>query len=96
MVLKIIFQVLYVGTIFIEVLLSIRFILKLIGANAAVPLISWIYGVTGVFLSPVRGIILDEFKVFGITIELVTILMIFLLTLVAYALFEIIKALSRQ
>lgn len=94
MVLQIVFQVLYVIVILIESLLSIRFILKLIGANASVGLISWLYSVTDTILTPLRGVIVDQVSLWGITIELTTLLMIFLLTLVAYALFEIIKALQ--
>lgn len=94
MILQIVFQVIYVIVIIAEVLLSIRFILSLIGANATVPLISWIYSTTDVILAPVKGVITNSISFWGITIELTTLLMIFFLTLVAYALFEIIKALE--
>ncbi len=94
MILKVVFQILYILLIFIESLLSIRFILKLIGATSGVPLVSWIYSFTDVILSPIRGITTDSFSFWGITIEIGTLLMILLLTLLAYAFYEIIKALK--
>lgn len=94
MFLQIVFQILYVIVIVIESLLSIRFVLKLLGANASVGIISWLYGITEAILSPLRGVIMDQVTLWGITIELTTLLVIFILTLIAYALFEIIKALE--
>lgn len=40
----------------LEVLLLVRFTLKLFGANAGQPLASAIYGVTELFVAPFRGI----------------------------------------
>ena len=40
----------------VEVLLLIRFVLKLLGANADQALVSLIYGVTDPFIAPFRGI----------------------------------------
>ena len=40
----------------LEVLLALRVILKLIGANAASPFAHLLYGVTGVFLVPFAGL----------------------------------------
>jgi len=94
MFLKVVFQILYTLLIFIESLLSIRFILKLIGASASVPLVNWIYSATNVILSPVRGIVIDSISFWGITIEISTLLMLFFLTLIAYGFYEIIKALK--
>ncbi|WKZ30003.1 MAG: YggT family protein [Candidatus Dojkabacteria bacterium] len=94
MFLQIVFQILYVIVIILESLLSIRFVLKLLGANANVGIISWLYNLTETILSPLRGVIMDEVTLWGITIELTTLLVIFILTLIAYALFEIIKALE--
>lgn len=91
---QIVFQILYIAVIIIESLLSIRFILKLIGANGNIGLIAWLYNVTDVIIAPLRGVIIDSISFWGITIEITTILMIFLLTLIAYGLFEIIKALD--
>jgi uncharacterized protein YggT (Ycf19 family) len=40
----------------LEVLLLLRFILKLFGANATQPLVSWLYGVTEPLVRPFQGI----------------------------------------
>jgi len=41
----------------IEILLGLRFMLKLIGANAASGFGSFIYGVTGIFVAPFTGLL---------------------------------------
>lgn len=41
----------------IEILLGVRFMLKLIGANAASGFGSFIYGVTGIFVAPFTGLL---------------------------------------
>ena len=41
---------------FIELLLGLRFILLLLGANAASPFVSWIYSWSGPFSAPFAGI----------------------------------------
>ncbi len=41
----------------LEILLGIRFVLHLIGANAASGFATFIYGITGVFVAPFNGLI---------------------------------------
>jgi uncharacterized membrane protein len=41
----------------LEILLGLRFLLKLIGANAASGFGSFIYGVTGIFVAPFTGLL---------------------------------------
>ena len=41
----------------LEILLGIRFVLQLIGANAASGFATFIYGITGVFVAPFNGLI---------------------------------------
>lgn len=40
----------------LEAMLALRFVLKLIGANAASPIAAFIYGFTGLFLFPFAGL----------------------------------------
>lgn len=47
--------VLYVAGV-IEILLLFRFILKILGANPGSTFVSFIYGISGIFESPFRGI----------------------------------------
>jgi hypothetical protein len=45
---------LFVGTV--EVILGLRFLLKLFGANGGNGFVSWVYEMSGVLLDPFRGI----------------------------------------
>lgn len=40
----------------VEVILGLRFLLKLFGANASNGFVSWVYEMSGVLLDPFRGI----------------------------------------
>jgi hypothetical protein len=49
-------QLIWLGLGLLEALLALRVMLKLVGANAASPFASLLYGVTGAFLVPFAGL----------------------------------------
>lgn len=55
----------------VGVLLGLRFILKLFGANSSIEIVNWIYQTSGDILSPFRGIFPTE-NVNGFVIEFST------------------------
>lgn len=87
-------QIIYTFLIIIETLLSLRFILKLINVGNQVGIIAWLYNTTDKILSPFIGIVSDSVNFFGFTIELTTLLVLFILSIISYAVYEIIKAYS--
>lgn len=49
-------QIIYYILVVIEVLLALRFLFYLFGANPESPFIGFIYGLSGIFVSPFKGI----------------------------------------
>lgn len=94
MFLRVVVQICYALLIIMEALLSLRFILKLFNVPGTVPIVAWLYGGTDPLLYPLRGIVPDAFVFLGFTIETITLLALFIITVFAYAAYEIIKALS--
>ena len=50
-------RIIWSALVFLEILLSVRFMLKLIGANAESGFAVFIYGVTGLFTAPFTGLL---------------------------------------
>ncbi len=50
-------QFVWLILVIIEIILGLRFLLHLIGANPSAPFASWIYGISGVFLWPFIGLV---------------------------------------
>jgi uncharacterized protein YggT (Ycf19 family) len=87
-------QIGYTFLVIVETLISLRFILKLINVQPVAKIVAWLYSITDKMLSPFTGIVPESVKFLGFTIELTTLLVIALISLCAYALYEIIKAYS--
>ncbi|MFZ6022281.1 MAG: hypothetical protein ACOYT9_02305 [Patescibacteria group bacterium] len=87
-------QIVYTILVIIETLLSLRFILKLINIGNQVGIIAWLYITTDKILRPFLGIVTDSVVFWGFTIELTTLLVLFILSVISYAVYEIIKAYS--
>lgn len=87
-------QIVYTILVIIETLLSLRFILKLINIGNQVGIIAWLYNTTDKLLRPFLGIVSDSVVFWGFTIELTTLLVLFILSVISYAVYEIIKAYS--
>jgi uncharacterized protein YggT (Ycf19 family) len=75
----------------LEILLAFRFILKLTGANSYNSFVSLVYGITGVFILPFRGI-------FGSTgaFEPSTLIAIAVYAIVAWGIVKLLSVLSGE
>ena len=73
-------QVIWLLLGILETLLALRFVLKLIAANPASPIATFIYGVTGLFLLPFSGLTATP-SAGGMVLELST-----MIAMVVYAL----------
>ncbi len=74
----------------IEALLVIRFILKLLGANAASGFVSGIYAVTEPLMAPFRGIFATP-SAQGSVLEWSTIIAMIIYALVAYGIVQLLR-----
>lgn len=92
MLLKLIAQIGYTVLVILEMLLSLRFVLKFINVPAQAKLVVWLYSITDKILSPFMGIVTESVKLWGFTIDLTTLFAIFILSIFSYGLYEIIKA----
>jgi hypothetical protein len=78
---------------FIEVLIAIRFVLKLLAANTAAGFVQAIYGVSGVFMAPFNAILGTQ-QVAGATFEWSALIAIAIYALVAWGAVALIQAVS--
>ena len=76
----------------LEVLLLVRFTLKLLGANAEQPLVSAIYGITEPLVGPFRGIFAQTAGT--PVVEIATILSIIFFVLLAALIVAIVRAVT--
>jgi len=77
----------------IEVLIAVRFVLELLGANAEAGFVKFIYGFSGVFMAPFNAI-LGTAKVAGATFEWSALLAIAVYALVAWGIVALIRAVN--
>jgi hypothetical protein len=77
----------------VEVLLAIRFVLKLIGANSEAGFVQLINGVSGVFMAPFVAILGSQ-RVAGATFEWSALIAIAVYALIAWGLVSLIAAVS--
>lgn len=77
----------------IEVLIAIRFVLELLGANAAAGFVQFIYGLSGLFMAPFNAI-LGTARVSGATFEWSALLAIVVYALIAWGIVALIGAVN--
>jgi hypothetical protein len=77
----------------IEVLLAIRFVLAMLGANVEAGFVKFVYGMTGVFMAPFNAIFSTD-KVAGATFEWSALIAIAVYALVAWGLVALIGVVS--
>lgn len=87
-------KLLYTVLVFIQFILSLRFIFVLIGANADSAVVSIIYELSEYAVAPFRGIIASPAKVMGFTVDLDALIVIFVCMLAEYVTMEIVKIFS--
>ena len=75
----------------IEVLIAIRFVLMLLGANATAGFVRMIYGVSGIFVAPFNSIFGTQ-RVSGATFEWSALVAIAVYALVAWGIVALIRA----
>ncbi len=66
------------------VVLGLRFLLRLFGANPAAPFVGWIYEASGPLLAPFRGIFINPQLESGTFLELSTLFAIVIYLLAGY------------
>jgi uncharacterized protein YggT (Ycf19 family) len=77
----------------IELLIFVRFVLLLLGANAQAGFTQWIYQASGVFMAPFHAIFGTQ-SVGGATVEWSAIVAIIVYALIAYLIVRVIDALT--
>jgi len=77
----------------IEVLIAIRFVLKLLGANVAAGFVQFVYGVSGVFMAPFNTIF-GAPRVSGATFEWSALVAIAIYALIAWGIVALIRAVN--
>lgn len=78
---------------FIEVMIALRFVLKLLGANAEAGFVQLVYSVSGIFMAPFEAVFKTE-AVATSTVEWSALVAIAVYALIAWGLVALIDALS--
>ncbi|MBI4028862.1 MAG: YggT family protein [Candidatus Blackburnbacteria bacterium] len=78
----------------IELLLTIRLLLRLFAANPATPFVRWVYETSQPLINPFLGIFPNPVLSGGLIIEFPTLVALVIYTIVGYILAELIGALS--
>lgn len=79
---------------FIELLLVIRFFLRLFGASTAAPFVRWIIETSNPLISPFRGMFPDSVLSGGFVIEINVLIAILIYALAAYLIEEFLAFLT--
>ena len=77
----------------IELLILIRFVLLLLGANAQAGFAQWIYQTSGIFMAPFTALFGTQ-KINGATVEWSALVAIVVYALIAYLIVRVIDALT--
>jgi len=82
-------RIIYFVMGFLEVLLALRFLFRIIGADANNGLVNFIYNFTGVFVSPFNGIFNDQSLQRGNVIEVSTLLAMAIYAILTYGIIQL-------
>lgn len=81
---------------FFEMLLGLRLVLRLLGANPAAPIVDLLYTLTNVVIAPFRGIFSDIYLRGGGIFDLVTITAMVGYPIIVYLIFELVNIIARD
>lgn len=95
MLFQLVAKLLYVVLVVVEIILALRFVFTLLGANQANQFVRGIYTASTPLIKPFSGIVSDTVNVFGFRVEIVTLIALVILTLIAYGLMEVIHTFDR-
>ncbi|MDP3993413.1 MAG: YggT family protein [Candidatus Doudnabacteria bacterium] len=73
----------------VEVVLGLRFILRLFGASAQAPFVNWVYDTSQPLLAPFRGIFPSPASIQGFVIEFTTLFAMLIYALIGYFLIRL-------
>lgn len=91
MIFRILGQILYTILLIIETLIAIRFVLMLIGANAASAFVKFIYDISYIFIEPFSGIINADWHVGSFYIDVDALVALVIYMILAFVVIEIIR-----
>ena len=81
---------------FFEMLLGLRLLLRLLGANPAAPIVDLLYTLTNIVVAPFRGIFSDIYLRGGGIFDLVTIAAMIGYPIIVYLIFELVNIIAKD
>lgn len=96
MILQLVAKVIYILLVAVEIILALRFILILLGANTSNQFMRLIISVSRPVVAPFSGLVSDSITLWGFRIDLVSLVALIVLMLVAYGVLEIIRTFERH
>tara|TARA_B100000676_G_C17435618_1_gene511549 strand:- start:32 stop:346 length:315 start_codon:yes stop_codon:yes gene_type:complete len=88
-------QAIYIVFSLVELMLGLRLVLKLFGANAGNAFVSWVYETSGAILDPFRGIFPTQVFESTFVIEFSTIFAMIIYAIIAMLLIYLVEAITR-
>ena len=90
---KLIAKVAYMGAILVQLLVSLRFVLKFVNASPENQYSKWIFENTDLLISPFRGLVQESIEFYGFHVEIVSLVAIICLMLITSILSQMVKSL---
>lgn len=93
---KLIAKIIYTVLLFIETIVAIRFVLKLIDASTSNAFVNWIMVYSQQFVDPFKGILSETMTIGGLQLELTSIVALVCYMIIAFVIVELIKTFSHN
>lgn len=78
----------------IELVLGLRILLEILGANSSTPFVNWVYTISGTLLNPFKGIFPSPVLQGRFVLDISAIIALFVYALIAYLISELIRWIS--
>ncbi|NMC08772.1 hypothetical protein GYA44_00365 [Candidatus Microgenomates bacterium] len=93
---KLLIRLAYFAAIFVEGLIILRIILKLINASLENTFASWVVNMSSMFITPFDGIVSSTLQINKIEIELTSLVALLFYIIAAFVLSELLKSFSKE
>ncbi len=91
---QVIAKIAYMATLVVQLILSLRFVLKFVNADPKNQFSSWIFENSEPILEPFKGLVQEDYLLGNFNVELTSLVAIVCLMLIGYILSQMVKTFS--
>ncbi len=92
--LKVIAKLAYMVVLLVQLLISLRFVLKFVNANPENTFSKWIFENSNPIIEPFKGLVQESYQVWGFDVEVISLVAVVCLMIVGYVLSQMVKTFS--